>query len=181
MIRQVPNFHAKYFLSIAIAGAMMLTACGNDPETKATPDASMALALDISALNATGEAHDSSSKQIRVSDGNTCTDLMDTIHAHREAVAATSEWKTFSATSEWQQVKADGEALKRQNCKHNDPNPSYACAEMVNKIKADFSTAQATDAYKACAALPVWKELEKNYDEARENQCLPSQREETQN
>ena len=145
---------------------------------KSGPDSYLMLAL------ASQDADDilthMTSEPSRISDSNTCADIMDTIHAHRDAVAATTEWQTFEATPQWQQVKTDGQALGRMNCKHNDPSPSYACAQMVTKIKEHFATAQETDAYKACAALPIWQELEKNYDEAREKQCLPSQQEDTE-
>ena len=178
MIRQASHLCAKHLLSVAVTGLIALTACGNEAQMKPDADGSLMLAL---ASQSTDEmlGH-MTSEQNRISDSNTCIDIMDTIHAHRDAVAATPEWKTFAATAQWQQVKADGHELGRMNCKHNDPNPSYACAEMVTQIKSDFAAAQQTDAYKACAALPVWKELEKNYDEARENQCLPSQQDATE-
>jgi hypothetical protein len=182
MMRPTLTFHVK-FLSVAIAAFTSLTACGNEMQLTDT-DSSTMMELAISDSDGTLEnlaMHTNSTIEdaSRVTDGNTCADIMATIHAHREAVAATDAWKTFAATDAWQQVKTDGIVLKRLKCKYNDENPSYACAQMAAKIKTHFAAAQATDAYKACTELPVWQELVKNYDEARENQCLPSQNRDT--
>lgn len=173
------SFISPVLGAVMVSGlAVALSACGNETTPPSAPSSSITFALDEQATFGQLFAHDPTLGYFDEDDAapsTECADIMATIHAHRKAVTETREWAHLSVTPEWQQVEEDGTVLKRLKCQRNDPNPSYGCKYMIDKIKKDFATAQQTDAYKRLTQIGVWQELERNYDEARAKHCLPSQ------